>query len=248
MEKILKSNEKNKLPENNFAGALGGERLTSISSLIPHQEKMQNLVEDTLRMYSKESSLKEIQAIEIGTGTGLTATKIIDADKRIKLKSVDNEPKMIEVAGRNLKQYIESGKIEIFQGDALVFLQKLADDSADVVASALTLHNFENQYREKVLRQIFRILKKNGIFINADKYSPADENEAKKEFEWQMQQLESAPDSETKNGWIEHYIVDNKPEIIMKEGEALEVMKKIGFSNLNISNREHLEAMLTARK
>lgn len=248
MEKILKPDEENKLPENNFAGVLGGDRLASIRSLIPHQEKMQNLIEETLQRYLKEISLKEIQAIEIGTGNGLTATKIIGADERMKLKSVDSEPKMIKAARKNLQQDIENGKIELFQEDALIFLEKLDDNSVDVVASALTLHNFENQYREKVLRQIFRILKKDGIFINADKYSPADDNKAKEEFEWQMQQFENAPDSETKNGWIKHYIIDNKPEIIMKENEALEIMKKIGFSNSEISNREHLEALLTAKK
>lgn len=248
MEKISKPNQEKELPDNNFAGALGGERLASINSLAPHQEKMQNLVEETLRRCLKESNLEKIQAIEIGTGTGLTATKIMGGDERVRLKSVDAEPKMIEVARKNLQQHIENGRIEIFQEDALVFLKKLANNSADVVASALTLHNFENQYREKVLKQIFRILKKDGIFINADKYSPADDNDARKEFEWQMQQFEKAPDSETKKGWIDHYMVDNKPEIIMKEDVAMAIMQEIGFSDIKITDRHHLEALLTAKK
>jgi ubiquinone/menaquinone biosynthesis C-methylase UbiE len=130
----------------------------------------------------------------------------------------------------------------------LKYLESLPDQSIDAVASAMTIHNFEGNYRENILREVIRILKPGGFFVNADKYVPDDEGKFKKEYEWQMQQFENAPDDETKQGWIEHYITDNQPNIIMREKESIEIMKSLGFTDITTINRHHLEILLTARK
>jgi len=36
--------------------------------------------------------------------------------------------------------------------------------------------------------------------------------------------------------------------VIMREGELIEMLQKIGFRDINISNRIHLEALLVAKK
>ena len=119
----------------------------------------------------------------------------------------------------------------------------------DAVASGLTIHNFKVDYREDVLKEIFRVLKSGGTFINADKYVPDDLEEYKKEYDWQMQQFRDADvTEEVREGWIKHYEVDNRPEIIMKERESVELMKRIGFVDVATSNRHHLEMLLIAKK
>jgi ubiquinone/menaquinone biosynthesis C-methylase UbiE len=231
-----------------FGGAIGGDRLASIRLSMPHHDEMQKLVGNALKNAFRNYPGAEIHVVEIGIGIGYTAKEILEADKRIKLQSVDNEPKMIGEAAKNLEKYISEGRLKIEKRDALQFLRDIAENSMESVASAFTLHNFENSYREKVLKEIFRILKPGGIFINADKYVPDDEKEYKKEYEWQMRQFENAPDSETKQGWIEHYITDNQPNIIMREKESMEIMKRLGFVSIETSSRFHLELLLLARK
>lgn len=46
--------------------------------------------------------------------------------------------------------------------------------SQDLVASAYTVHNFLETYRDQVLNEIFRVLRPSGIFVNGDRYALDD--------------------------------------------------------------------------
>jgi tRNA (cmo5U34)-methyltransferase len=196
----------------------------------------------------EHSPLLRINVLEIGTGTGQTSLEILKADPRIRLWSVDNERKMLEAAKIYLAEYAQSSRLEFIENDALSYLKKNSSRKFDGVVTSLTLHNFEKHYREKVLQQIFRILKVGGVFVNADKYIQDNMNIFQKEYKWQIQQFEKISDKKKRMAWIKHYETDIKPEIIMKEKESIETSKKIGFRNIKISKRIHLEALLTAKK
>lgn len=231
-----------------FGGVLAGKNLATIGFSAPHQKKFQKLVRETLKKYFSNYNFSKINIIEIGTGAGLTSAEILKADGRTILRSVDNEPKMVSEAGINLKKYVFENRLEIILADALEYLKDVPENSVDSVATSMTLHNFRRGYRKKVLREIFRVLKTGGIFVNADKYVPDDEKLFKKEYDWQMKQFEKAPNEKIKAAWIEHYETDSQPDIIIREGKAKKIMKDIGFKDTIISKRQHLEALLTAGK
>ncbi|MFA5926236.1 MAG: class I SAM-dependent methyltransferase [Parcubacteria group bacterium] len=231
-----------------FSGALAGKNLASIRFSAPHQDKFQKMIGKKLKDGFKKFCGPRISVIEIGTGAGLTSVEILKADKRIILESIDNEPKMIRVAEKNLNSFIASGRLELILEDALKYLRRIPGGSVDSLASAMTLHNFKRVYRENILREIFRVLQPQGIFINADKYVPDDEEEYGKEYAWQLRQFNKAPNEKIRTAWIEHYKTDNKPEIIMRAEESIAVMLKIGFKNIKINSRCRLEALLTAKK
>ncbi len=231
-----------------FSGTLAGKNLLTINFSAPHQEAFQKLVGITLKKYSSGSSLPEIRVIEIGTGTGLTSSEILKADKKIFLRSVDNEPKMLAEAERNLGKFIKEKRLEIILDDALKFLRSIPENSVDSVATSMTLHNFKRDYREKNILEIYRIMKVGGIFINADKYVPDNKEKYKKEYNWQMKQFDKAPNEDIRKAWINHYKADNRPDIVMRENEEKKIMKSIGFKNIKIGKRRHLEALLIAEK
>jgi len=156
---------------------------------------------------------------------------------------------MLAVANVDLKEYIDSGRIEIAEKDALEFLKNMPEDSMDSVASALTIHNFKADYREEVLKEIFRVLKPGGSFINSDKIMPDDPEIYERERKWQMEQFNNADvPEEIREGWIKHYEIDSRPDIIMREKEVVKMMEEIGFKDIKVSDRHHLEAMLIAGK
>jgi tRNA (cmo5U34)-methyltransferase len=58
--------------------------------------------------------------------------------------------------------------------DVLSALQQLPEGSQDLVASAYTVRNFLETYRDQVLNEIFQVLRPSGIFVNGDRYALGD--------------------------------------------------------------------------
>lgn len=141
--------------QNLFNSVLSGKKLETTKKAMPHQDEMQILVGKKLKEIFKDNQRSRLEVVELGTGIGFTSQKIIDADERINLVSVDKELKMIEEAKENLKSYIDNGRIEIKEIGALEFLTSLPDNSVDSVASGFILHNFLRDYREKRYKKFF---------------------------------------------------------------------------------------------
>lgn len=236
-------------PNRRFDKVLAGDGLATIRKAMPHHDEMQSLVRMRLEEFCRNLEQEKIEVMDIGTGVGYTASQLLSADSRIRLTSFDNEPKMIAGAQENMKSEIESGRLRLEQKDALEFLKQMPDGSFEAIASAYVIHNFEKNYREQAIKEIYRILKPGGVFINSDKLYPDDEGEYQKEYQWQLDMFMKADvDEKTRKGWLEHYEFDNRPDIAVREGEMLKMLEEAGFKEMEISNRNHLEALLVAKK
>jgi len=78
---------------------------------------------------------------------------------------------------------------------------------------------------------------------------PDDPEEFTKEYNWQIESFKNADfDEVTRQGWIDHYEHDNREDIILREGELASFLKNIGFKNILINERHHLNVMITAEK
>lgn len=239
------------MEDKRFQGKTGEEYdLSAIA--IPHRQEMQELIGSVIHDEFKDKDLKLIKVLEIGFGTGFTTKIIAESDIRVKLFAIDNEVRMLKQAESNLAPFIQNGKLELIQEDALSFLETQDLNSYNVFASSETLHNFEHEYRLRVLKEIFRILMSDGIFINADKYALDDESQHKESLNWQLQEFQNKLSPFERNDlieeWTKHYLEDDEPERIMKESKTINLMKSVGFKDINIIFRKHMEAVLFARK
>lgn len=234
--------------EKRFEGLLGKHyRLFTLAC--PHYHTLQYLVKNEIRNFAKNKKQERIKVCEIGPGIGYTTKAILESDPRVHLLSIDDEKVMIEQA----RTYVGKGgkRVEFVLKDGLAFLKTLESGSIDVFASVFTLHNWTESYRDQVITEVFRVLKSGGIFVNADKYAHPDPRKHEKQLTLQLKQLnifEEINIPQLKSAWVQHYLEDNQPGVIMKEDRAVQQMKEVGFAAVDVFSRINMEAVLVAKK
>lgn len=237
---------------------LAGQEYDVRAKAVPHYHTMQQTLAQKIADYFNTHTFWDLykSIIELWTGTWYTTACICDSlnlsqdDKNIPLYSVDNEPIMLQQANMHLRAQIQSWKVCLIQKDILDYLTQ--PWKVLCIASAMTIHNFDVSYRSKVLEQIYYRLCRWWLFINADKYALDDTVEHQKSLDRQIQQFKKVA-KETGNPTFakertEHYLRDNEPDLLMKQQEAIDEMEKIGFKDIQIIFRAHMEAILVARK
>ncbi|MDO8538706.1 MAG: class I SAM-dependent methyltransferase [archaeon] len=237
--------------KNRFHGKAGKD-YDLVRQAFPQFDEFEKAMVKTIKKQFKNSSIRKIKIIEIGCGHGHTTFALLDSDKRVRVTAIDNEPIMIKQAKKNLKKFIKNHRVNLVKDDALKFLKKQKSNSFDIFASDSTLHNFPKSMRRKTIEEIYRVLKFGGIFVNVDKYAHDDESEHKKYFDLRLKQFReeftkiNRPDLAEE--WIKHNTQDNKSNIIMKQGESIKDMKKIGFKEPRIVVRKEMDAVMFAFK
>jgi tRNA (cmo5U34)-methyltransferase len=226
------------------------EEDTLFWQVVPHYSDAQNTITQVIQKEFGGRTQTDVQILEIGCGTGLTTEKILTADPRIVLTAIDNVDYIAEEAR---KRFAEQGatNLTILCADALEYLKQCAEGSFDAVVSALVLHNCTEEYRNQVFREVFRVLKKDGLFINADKYAQDDEVEHAQALKWQLEEFKKfdalgRPD--LKDKWTQHYLDDEKPGILLHEKEYVDRLRALGFSGLEKVFRFQMEAVYVAKK
>lgn len=227
-----------------FSGSLG-EKYTLLKEVVPYYEEFQDRIGSVVGDHVRQLNGDMVAAIEIGVGTGLTSQRILNADKRIKLVGIDSEPRMLNQARETLAGF--GDRISYLQEDAFTALQMQPDASADIVASALTIHNFRPQYRERVFSEIARILKQGGLFVNGDKYAFDDDRVQKQVLEDSFKDYDAfiargRPD--LKRDWIRHDLEDEKIKIT--ESEQVRLLQALGFQDIGWEYRKKVYAIVKA--
>jgi ubiquinone/menaquinone biosynthesis C-methylase UbiE len=170
----------------------------------------------------------------------------------LNILSIDNEPVMQEQAKKHLAKWVQQDKLSFCGDDALTALKNITTNTIDIVATAYTLHNFLDSYRQEVIKEIFRILKPGGQFINGDRYALDDivkhtriiQNEVSGYFKvlTQLNKLDVL------EHWIVHLFNDESENHVMREAVALSELNAAGFLEINLTNRCEVNALVTATK
>src|SRR3989344_5370620 len=210
---------------------------------IPHLSEIDEQIINAIRAYTPAVPAPRLNVLEIGCGSGRATTKFLSSRTDIKL----NEPEMLAQAAQSLRDEIKQHKLELVQRDALAYLKSVGDGHFDIVASVMALHNFERSYRSRVLREIHRILKPGGLFVNGDKYPPDDTAEF-----YRLLPLHLAPFFDTLGPAgradllkevVLHELADLAPDRVMKENEFLREVSEIGYSGCKFICRKNFDTV-----
>ena len=238
------------MDQKRFSGKVG-EEYELFKMVCPHYDELQEAIGYAIASRFKDSDNSEIKALEIGCGSGYTTSIVLDSDKRVNVTAIDNEPIMIDQARDVLKNYVSENKVSFREVDALSYLKSCSEDSYDIFFSAFSLHNFSQEYRSDLIREIYRVLKKGGLFVNGDKYAKDNLSDHEEDLKWQVAQFDlydKIGKPELKKEWTQHYLEDEHPDILMREGEAIDEMGQIGFRDIKNIFRDHMESIIMATK
>ena len=232
-----------------FAGVIGQE-YELLKLICPLLTEMSRLVGEGIRHLPTGQGTLEI--VELGGGTGITTLALLTVRDDLHVTSIDNEPTMQDQAKHKLKPWQEAGKLSFDGRDVLSALQALPTGSVAVVASAYTLHNFLAIYRQEVIGECVRVLKPGGLFINGDRYALDDISQhtriTQEEVGGYFKVLTEINRLDLLEHWIIHLFSDESENHIMRESVALHQLHAAGFSDIKLSNRMAVNALVQALK
>lgn len=233
-----------------FSGVIGQE-YDMLKLICPDSTEMSKLVGQTVAGCQSYFD-HPLNVLELGGGTGITTLAILSSSPRVKVLSVDSEPVMQNQAKQHLRAWVDEGRLQFNGDDALTALRSMDVASVDIVASAYTLHNFGNEYRREVLNEIYRVLKPEGRFINADRYALDDvethTRNTQREVAGYFKVLSAINRLDLLEHWIIHLFNDESENHIMREAKAIQQMTDCGFQEIALSQRKDVNALVTAVK
>jgi tRNA (cmo5U34)-methyltransferase len=234
-----------------FSGIIGQD-YDLLKLICPLSTEMSRLVGEAVANILNKDSLQTLKAIELGGGTGITTLAILTANDYLRIYSVDNEPNMQRQAQVYLQKWVDAGRLEFCANDALTALSELDENSFDVMASAYTLHNFESDYRDKVINEIYRVLKPGGYFINGDRYGLDDislhTQTIQQEVAGYFRVLTQHKRLDLLEHWIIHLFNDESENHVMREKTSLQQLADAGFRDVSLAHRIEVNAVVQARK
>lgn len=110
--------------------------------------------------------------LELGTGTGETAVRLLAGHPDAKLVGVDASDAMLREAGRTLP----AERVELRVGR---LQDPLPEGPFDLVASALAIHHLDAAGKSDLFKRVRAVLSPDGRFVLADVVIPADPREAR---------------------------------------------------------------------
>lgn len=134
----------------------------TVRAEIPAYEKFQELV--VLTAYAEWRSGR---VLELGTGTGETARRLLDRLEDVQIVSVDESAEMLAHAAQTLPHE----RVELIQGR---LQDPLPEGPFDLVVSALAVHHLDDHEKPDLFSRVRAALGPAGRFVLADVIVPDD--------------------------------------------------------------------------
>jgi tRNA (cmo5U34)-methyltransferase len=105
--------------------------------------------------------------LELGTGTGETARRVLDRHPDAQLVGIDASPGMVDVA----RDHLPPDRVELL---VRRLEDPLPEGPFDLVVSALAVHHLEGEGKADLFRRVANRLDPAGRFVLADVVEPVD--------------------------------------------------------------------------
>lgn len=222
-----------------------GEEYELFRSVVYYYDKLEETIAEKVSSFVNQDNLI---LLEIGAGSGITTDAVLGKlNYKVLIKAVDNEQKMLTQAEQILADNLE--QVELINSDILDYLRNTPDNYFDGVYSGWTIHNLKPEIRNNLFKEIGRVTKSGGFFVNGDKIAVNDEVQHQKNYDGFMKLLNKIGESgnhKLEQEWMRHYEEDEVIKFTEQEQEKL--LENNGFSGVEFIFRELLDAVAVSKK
>jgi tRNA (cmo5U34)-methyltransferase len=139
-------------------GIRPGEYDKTIATLIPHYKDLIGAAAVAVDTIARAAPA----VVDLGTGSGTLAERILDVRPRARLIGIDADPAMLATATRRLR-----GRIETIEDN----FERTRIPACDVVSASFALHHIATSRRKAALyKRCFSSLRPGGMLVSADCY------------------------------------------------------------------------------
>ena len=105
---------------------------------------------------------KNPSILDIGAGTGLFSSFLLEKYPNAKITLIDLSEKMIDISKKRFKG---NPNVHYIIDD---YTEHKFTNSFDIIISSLSIHHLNDSEKEKLYKKIFSILNSDGVFVNSD--------------------------------------------------------------------------------
>ncbi len=221
----------------------------------PHLFTMEERIAEIALQAKTNWPERRLKILDLGIGKGHTTFALARLRGNMEIIGVDKSSDMIRdynTIAKELRMNIacidRNIVIDLYEMDAMRYLQTCEPCFFDIVISGFALHNLPRAERFFLHQQIWKSLKKDGRFVNGDKIARDDSDAHRNDMTESLGKIFAAfntPELEPLGRkWIEHYLRDNEPDLLQTETEAWNVMNRTGFKNILLGDRYLTEAII----
>lgn len=136
---------------------------------LPHREERFDAMFTVLRQLVAQQRIgPALRVLDLGCGAGAIGQRLLTRFPEASYVGLDIDAALLEIARSLRSEFGE--RFTVLQRDLAceTWAADLADGGFDVVASSTALHWLHGDALEPVFRELARLLRPNGIFLNAD--------------------------------------------------------------------------------
>jgi len=213
-------------------GIRPGEYDKTIATLIPHYTDLIGAAAAAVDTIASAAAV----VVDLGTGSGTLAERILDVRPRARLIGIDADPAMLATATRRLR-----GRIETIEDN----FERTRVPACDVVSASFALHHIATSRRKAALyKRCFSSLRTGGMLVSADCYLASSTIVQKRDREAWLNHLQRAYTRAKAEKFLKTWA---KEDVYFTLDREIEMLKDAGFG-VEVTWRNDCFAVLVGLK
>lgn len=197
-----------------------GEYNAKIGKIIPYYEEFHKQIIDIVKQKEQIESW-----LDVGCGTGMFERMILEDYPDVKITAIDPSEQMLMEAKRLVSE--EKVTYVCQTSESIDFSEEF-----DVVTAVQVHHYLQEEERELATKNIYRALKKDGIYLTFENVVPEDKALTLLELQrWKRYQMHMGKTEEEADAHIRRCGVSYFP--ISMEAH-MELLKRVGFRSVYV--------------